>query len=373
MTTATFIRPDQGLTLASLEERLSEARSGTSTHDVPLSGVHFALTGNQSVIRLGDEEVPATEGGLEAFGSFLGVPSAFLARVGKTDLELQEVIMNGLLNHVGVSAASVRYGEGGVSGVFEAGKAPLDPRRLIAVASKVLGTEDAPIQRLVDTQAEFAFDTHVPFTHDEGVGGDATSLVEVPEDLLSYSWTTHLPVRDGARVGDLTAGGLRFGVDLKRGLAPSVQPFTFRLACTNGMEHTDTGLKVDARGLSVEEVLADLEVQAERAFSRVESQIEHFYRMRDQPVENPEREIIRLANERGLPQRSVTRLLEAAPTEALPDDPTRFDVVNLITNLANSPAMRNDGGRMLLERAGGSIVSDDAVRCGHCHARIVNH
>ncbi len=54
----------------------------------------------------------------------------------------------------------------------------------------------------------------------------------------------------------------------------------------------------------------------------------------------------------------------------MPDDPSMFDVVNLVTNFANSPAVRNDGGRLLLERAGGSVVTDHATRCGHCQQKV---
>jgi hypothetical protein len=217
--------------------------------------------------------------------------------------------------------------------------------RLVNVAEKVVGTKDAEVTRLVDEPAAFSMDVRVP----EGsrhVGG-------APE------------------VGDITAGGLRLDYNRKRNLSPGVQPYLYRLVCTNGYVCFDPGLKLDARGDSVDEVLAELEAMAELAFSQVEEQIKHFYDLREVPVENPERAIRVLATEQNIPERSTSVLMDAARSGLLPDQPSQFDVVNLVTNFANSPRIRNDGGRLILERAGGAVVAERVARCGHCQQRTV--
>jgi hypothetical protein len=374
LSTAVHLRPDLDLTLAAMEADLASGVSGTQIQDVPTGQIEFHLNSAQPTISLGTAtgtvEVPATENSVVAFGDLLGVPTPFLKRLGKeVGKDTQEALLSAMLAASPMSAMAVRYGEGGVSGVFEPGKEPFNPVRLVEIASRVLG-ERGVVQRRYDSGAEFGFDVHVPLNSEVGIF-DSGVEVEAPEALATYSWTTHQQVAQGAQVRDITAGGLRFGVDLKRGLTPWVQPFMLRLACTNGMETTDPGLRVDGRGLSVDEVLADLEAQAQRAFSRVEQQMEHFYNLRNQPVDNPERALVRLAAERNLPQRSLRALLDSAPSEALPDRPSMFDVTNLITNLANSPSVRNDGGRLLLERAGGAIVVDEAARCGHCQQKVI--
>ena len=367
MTTATFLRKDLGLDLASLRAELDAETSATQIQEVALGQVEFDLTGQTPSVNFGAHSVPATEGTLNAFADFLSVPKPFLKRLGQGNTAVQQAVMRAMVETAQQSAVAVRFGEGGVSGVFEPGKTPLDPARLVGVAQSVLGDRGV-VQRRVNTGADFGFDVHVPFDSARGVSGSGE--VEAPEALANYSWTSHLAIAPGAKVRDITAGGLRFGVDLKHGLTPWVQPYMLRLACTNGMETTDPGLKIDGRGQTIDEVMASLEEQAERAFSAVEAQIEHFYRLREQPVANPERALVRIAAERGLPQRSLQALLAAAPSEALPDSPTMFDLTNLVTNLANSPSIINDGGRLLLERAGGGIVNDEATRCGHCQQKV---
>lgn len=368
MTAAVAVRPDLDLTLDSLEERMREARGNTEVQDVPVSAIDFNLTSGTPSIRLGSTEVPATETGLLAFGDMFGIPSAYMKRVGKeVGADLQEAILKAHRQAVPASALAVRFGAGGVNGVFEAGRPPLDPTRIVGVARNVLG--EGVIQRVIDSSSEFAFDVHVPMGAETGVGGDASSKVEVPETLRGYSWVTKTAIDKHSKVGDVTCAGLRFGVDLKRGLAPWTQSWMMRIACTNGMETTDLGLRVDARGLTQDEVLAALQQNAGLAFARAQEQIAHFYRLREQRVDNPERVLNRLAGERGIPQRSLQRMLDLAPTAALPDNPTMFDLTNLITNLANDPSMRNDGGRLILERAGGAVINDEATRCSHCQAK----
>ena len=367
--TAVALRPDLNLNLAGLREQMDAEQSAQRTEDISLGQIAFNLQSETPTVSLGGAEVAASEGTLNAFADFLQVPKPFLKRLGReVGKDVQETVLRSIVESMPTSAATFRFGEGGVSGIFEVGKQPLDPRRLVEVAGHVLG-ERGIVQRNVNTGADFSFDVHVPFESGSGVYGDGVE-VEAPAALANYSWVTRQVVPETARVNDLTAAGLRFGVDLKHGLTPWVQPYAMRLACTNGMEFTDDGLRIDGRGMTIDDVLADLEVQAERAFSRVEAQVEHFYRLRETRVENPERALVRMAAERNLPQRSLRRLLDAAPTNALPDEPTMFDLTNLITTLANHSSVTNDGGRLILERAGGAIVADDAARCGHCNQKV---
>lgn len=365
-TDTVHLRPDTNRTLATLKESLRAERKDTGHRDVALGEVEFRLDRRISTIKVGRDTVPATEKGILAFGEFLQVPAPFLRRLSKVSQPATGNLLSTLVEASNQSAISVLMGEGGVIEVREAGKQGYDPTALVDIASRVLGA-DAPVQRLIQGN-EFSFDAHVPFDSKKGVGGDKSSKVVVPEKLKTYSWTSKVPIDSKNRVGDITAGGLRFGLDIKRGLTPWLQKWMLRLACTNGMETTDESLRVDGRGMTVEEVLADLNAQAERAFSQVENDIEHFYRLREQKVNNPERVLIRTARERGIPERSLQAALALAPSGALPDHPSMFDITNLITNLANSPNMRNDGGRLILERAGGSLVNDEAPRCPHCQA-----
>lgn len=364
--TALHLRPDTNATLADLRESLSS--DGMETLEVPSQEIRLALTEDTPTIAVGNREVPANTRSVVALGNWLGVPESFLKRIHKdAGPDLSQHLLSSLLQRTSGSAAAITLNDLGISDVRDPGQRPVPVIRIVNTAVRVLGDERSPVQRLVDEPGEFSFDVHVPFDAKRGVVGDGQK-VDIPEGLRGRSYTSHLPA-NRRQVGDVTAGGLRFGYDRKRNLAPWVQPWMMRLVCTNGMETADQGLRVDARGASVDDVLAELEAAAERAFSRVENQIKHFYDLRNTPVENPERVLRRIGRERGIPDRSLNRLLDLAPTDALPDSPTMFDLINLVTNLANDPSVRRDGGRLLLERAGGAEVAEHVARCAHCDSR----
>jgi hypothetical protein len=367
MTTATQFRTDQNTTLASLEADITASQGDYTEGDYGLHDIAFHLTSDTPTIQIGSAEVPATKESVVRFAKSLQIPEAFITRLGKDiGVQAQQTVLETVLDGAKGSGFGVRYNDSRVISVFEPGKAPLDPLRLTRIARNVLG-DDAVVQRLVHEPAEFAFDAHVPFTGNTGVHGDPTSLVEVPSGFKSYSWTTGIGIDEHSRVADLTAAGLRFGVNLQQGLAPWLQPWSMRLACTNGMESTDAGLKVDARGSTLDEVLAELEGMAERAFSRQEAQIAHFYDLRNQRVTDAASTINRLAQERGISDRVRLALIDLVPT--LPSETTMFDVVNLMTNFANNPGLAG-GARMGLEAAGGRIVADDQARCNSCHQHL---
>jgi hypothetical protein len=139
------------------------------------------------------------------------------------------------------------------------------------------------------------------------------------------------------------------------------------------MEIPDNGLKIDARGNSVEEVLLELEAAAERAMSRVERDLEHFYAMREERVANPERAIARMAAEHGLSDRLRISLVDSLPSiVGESGEVTMFDLVNLATNLANDPSLPNWGTRRNLQRFGGQTVTTHVERCNTCSSKLTH-
>jgi len=373
------LREDLDLTLGALRDDLGG--EGTNpVADISLDSLRINADAATPSIALGSIEVPMTDRGVTAMADALQVPAPFIKRLGdRGGLTAQGELLSMVLNHTPGGVVRAEYIEdGGLVELRDPNQVRVQAGQLLRVAESVLGTHEAPIQRLVDTTSEFSFDVHVPFDYSRGVGGDPDSLLDLPTTpdgdalaLQEYSWMSKVPLDGNQRVGDLTAAGLRFHLDRKRGLTPSVQPWMMRLWCTNGAESTTTETKIDGRGMSVEEVLADLEVKAEAAFSAMERQMVHFYDLRNQRVNNPERRLRAIARERGIPARSLNVLLDAAPA-LLGDETTEFDIVNAVTNLANHSSVRNEGGRLLLERAGGSVVSDHSLRCASCHTALVH-
>jgi hypothetical protein len=335
-----FLREAPTETLKSLKGAL---KSPKETITVKHEDLGFDLT-DQGVIKIGDIEAPATEMAISAFGNYFDVPSKFLQRV---DEDLQEYILAHLAQVDPVSdCAVVLEDEDEVQMVRDPSLKYIDPRRLVDIASKIISPE-ALVVDWYRTDSEFRFDTIVPEDFKKGVGGDR-------------------------RTGDITRGGVRIGHDIKHNLAPWVQPYTYRLICTNGMETCDPGLKVDARGSSVEDVLEEFERKADEAFRRVEGDIKSLYGLRKEKVDNPERVLLRVAEEAGLPDRTIVTLTERMPAYLDEEgDASMFTIANLITNTANDPTIRNKAGvRRRLEQIGGAIVTEHAERCRLCSSKL---
>lgn len=370
MSTALYFREDLDTTLASLVEDLAGGND-TRTIDVDVDRIRVHGDSADPTIAVGDVALPVTGTALDTLASALQVPSAYFKRIGERGgLPAQSTLLNLTLDNSPGGVVRAEYVEdGALLDLRDPHAMVIPPANLVRMATRVLGSDESPVQRIINTSDMFAFDVHVPFDSDRGVGGDSDSLVDVPENFLRYSWASGVPVVRDSRVGDLTAAGIRVALDRKRNLAPTVQPWMMRLACTNGMETTTEMTKVDARGMTVDDVLADLERKAEIAFSRLEQQMAHFYELRDDRVENPERRLRAIARERRVPNRTLMRMLDAAP-EALGGSTSEFDVLNFLSNHANDQA--NDGGRLLLERAAGAIVQDHSVRCSRCQHALVD-
>jgi hypothetical protein len=79
-----------------------------------------------------------------------------------------------------------------------------------------------------------------------------------------------------------------------------------------------------------------------------------------------------MAGEAGLPQRTVLNIAERLPDMVEnPRNVSMFELVNLITNTANDPSIRNRiAVRRMLEQAGGQQVTSHIARCNHFQSRL---
>jgi len=321
----------------------------TMTATVLTSRIDVDLT-RENVIKYRDDEghvseINANGNGVLAIGNWLNVPTPFLARL---DADVQENLLNALLSRQSDTTATLSIVEDeGLVDLAAPNHLKMDPRHLIDIAGEVVGHDAEVVEYRRDSMG-YAFDLIVSGSNGRAVGGDA-------------------------HVGDLTRGGLRFGQDTKKGLAPWVQRYLYRLVCTNGMEIPDHGLKIDARGHDMESLIESLTEKAHEAFSKVSGDIDSFYHLRTVRVSNPERTLVRLASEYGISARTLASLLAELP-EYLAEDgtATQFDLVNLITNAANANHLSNrPGARRALESIGGLITHDEAARCTQCASKLV--
>lgn len=282
-------------------------------------------------------EVPANATSLAHLANLLDVPSKFIER---QDRQLQELLFGELIRRQ-TGEKRVAYAPGqGLSAFHGVNDLVITPTQVLSAASKVF-PDNAPVGYARFTPDLFEFEVMANDQMREGNLGDPA-------------------------VGDITKAGLRFDLDMKHNASPSVTPFQYRLVCTNGMTSRRNDFKIDARGMSVEQVLHELERQAQQAFARVEHEVAAFYELRNIPVTNPERVIARVAREQGMSDRMRLRIIERA---AEIEQPTMFDVINLVTNAANDPSVK-PLLRSQLIGIGGAMVSDHHARCGHCQSAL---
>lgn len=360
------LRQQKPITLAELGNMVRETHKAADYEDIAVSGVEFDLDANDPQIKFGDVSVPSSKTGLGAWADYFKIPSAYFKRAGEMLGEkAQKEMLEGWQQVAGSSPVRIKYNEAGVLRVGTPSQQTLELLDLIKVVERVLGTDEAQVVRIVDMPTTFAFDVHVPTDYDRAIGGDLR-----PEQLLEEFDAEHQD--DNRKYGDITAGGIGITYNPKLNWAPSIETYLHRLACTNGYRSRDAMLKVDARGQSVEEVLAEVEAAARIAFSRVESEIEHFYRMREERIANPERELLAWGRDFKIPDRVVHQLQTMVPA-VLGEHPTRFELVNMATNFANHAQVRDDGTRLKLESVGGSLIHNDAVRCNHCSSMLAEH
>jgi hypothetical protein len=333
-----FLREQPALTVAGLFDLMGPAPRSIT---VPTTQVSVDLLG-ANVLRLGGEEVPATPDGIVALGDWLDIPTKFL---GRLPIDLTEGVINGLLvrNHDDVL---LNLDSDGLVEAIQPDNKRIDPRTVVEIAHRVVG----PDGLVVDWRRD-----NTGYGFDVTVGGE--SLAHIGGDPA---------------VGDITRGGVRFGQDTKHNLAPWVQPYTFRLACTNGMEIPDHSLKINARGMTTEDIMESLEENAFSALGRVRGDIDRFYELRTEEVRNPEQTLVRLASEHGLPDRTLGTLLRELPEYLdTSGNTTMFDIVNLVTNLGNQSTYINRfSARRNLEVVGGSIAYDHTSRCPQCASKL---
>jgi hypothetical protein len=293
----------------------------------------------------GDEiEVPLGDLTVANFATLLEIPLPFLKR---QDPGIQSYLLNTLMQRKGGTMV-LDHDDASVQEIRGLGMEKMDPRGVIDVAIRVLG-EDAKVIESWKSIDKYRFDVVVHDGSSFGIGGDL-------------------------KVGDLTKGGLRFEQETKRRRAPQVSAFMYRLVCTNGMEVADLVSPLDKRDHNgVLSMLGGLEENARTILDLLDHQIQSFYDLRNQPVDNAEQMLVRLRQERGFSDRMLTEMIERTP--ALlddPENPTMFDVVNIITNMANHPDLQSrEGGRRSLELAGGHVIGEHAHRCPTCQSALI--
>jgi hypothetical protein len=319
-----------------------ESMGGVKTNVAVASGRDIVV--QEESIHVAGNEYANDEDSEALIASWASVPTALWNRMRASDPVWARRYLNEALDHLATDPGQVRVVNGErIAGIIKANQIPFDPEQIVQVAVNVLG-DLAPVIDMTATNQAFALD-----------------VVTTPQVM---------PDLGDRRVGDITKAGLRFGLDTARNLAPTVNPYYYRLWCTNGCSSVHEDTKMDARGLTVDDVLVELEAKARLAFSMVESEVEAMYDLRNERVANPERTITRLAAEHGISNR-VERAWREGIAAYVEDasDMTMFDIVQSATNLANSDDISAMASRQL-QSLGGELLTQHVTRCQSCQSRL---
>lgn len=338
-----YLREAPTTTLVDIREQL-DAMSGENL-TAKTDEIHVDLTGDSPHLSIRDREFPVTTNGVVALAHRYEIPPPFLMRL---DPDIQQNLLTSIMERTPYENWVVVNDEG-IQEIRSVGSKWVDPRRLVDIAGRVIDKK-APVHNFsYNPHGDFLLDVTVPIDFDTGWGGDR-------------------------KVGDLTGAGLRITQDLRKAdqfHSPSVTLLLHRLVCTNGMECAYEEDHIDGRMGTVDEVLAEFEMLADRVFRQAERKIKEFYDMRKVPVEEPERRLLRVARENGIPDRTLLPILETAPHYLAEDGSmSEFDLVNLITNFANSSQVRRFPAQRALQQIGGTLVGEHSARCSTCQSKL---
>lgn len=330
------LRETSQLTLASLARKHDKAIEALSID----SGEQITVAPGLDTVMVKNREIELNDASVAALATYVDFPKGFFDRL---DPDLKASWMNELL-HRKRGLGVVRVGKrSGLISVLSPNQVPIEAHHIITVASKILGP-DATVIELENTPTSFGLDV----------------VTSNPRQNLGDK-----------KIGDITKAGVRFGLNQRQNLAPTVNPYYFRLWCTNGASSINEGTKIDARGATVEEVIGELEIKARLAFAAVETEVAAMYELRNDKVASPERTLSRMAREHGLSDRLRLRAIDALPSMVEDmSNVSMFEIINAVTHLANDASVRTRGARLDLETFGASVIAHHIERCTACAARL---
>lgn len=183
-----------------------------------------------------------------------------------------------------------------------------------------------------------------------------------------FNWITNISATPPQKVGDVTRGGVTLEVGLRGntgherfGSNVQVGGFLYRLVCLNGMI-TQSDQVTIVKGNSEENVLNRLGELIRTTLAAVEGEeLPRFVQLAEVSVRDPSQVVHRIAQDVGVSQHLQSRILDRLPT--LGENPSYYDLVNLITSFANEWAPQR---ARRLQRLGGEIAVSQEHRCPTC-------
>jgi len=166
-------------------------------------------------------------------------------------------------------------------------------------------------------------------------------------------------------VGDVTHGGVRILTRPHEAKNPVVVSYLERLVCSNGMTSAQKLGEIAIKGLTVDDVLEEMEEAAGRVLGGLERSLELYAATAEIPVPGSLQAFAhQLAVEYGLKRQVLDEVM--AIVNQLPDSATVYDVVQAFTQVAG---MLDWPTRMRMQSLGGDLALDTErmiKRCTSC-------
>jgi hypothetical protein len=188
-------------------------------------------------------------------------------------------------------------------------------------------------------------------------------------DVISNEQRIEVPGRDMPLrpENDVTHGGIRFRIVTDfRARPPEVYTYLNRRVCTNGLCIADPQHKLTLQGHTVDDVLREMESAANDLWGKLPDALEKYRSTADIEVPGEVAHFIHaVAEEHGVGFRVTSEAINRVGE--LPDPPSLYDVINLLTSIANEDVTYKT--RESLQFLGGSIASKPEAyshRCASC-------
>lgn len=284
--------------------------------------------------------------------------------------ELKAYNLNHWLQERGDVQATLMVGPNGVETIHDPDQSIITIPEVAGMISRVFQPTDE-IVTLISDPTKFHADIMI------------TDSITVPGNGLGdRPGTDGLMRRPGeeagtAQVFDITHGGIRILAHPTQPKAPTVERYFNRLVCTNGLTMPIADRKITLRGMTVVDVLAEMEGIAQELMSDMPEALQRYADLSQVEIPgNPLNFIRQIGKENGIPDRIIQKALDyaGAANFGRTDIPvTSYDVLNIFTSLANGEGVRYSTANKL-QRLGGIFVhrgEEIAHRCESCERVLV--
>lgn len=296
-------------------------------------------------------EFPWDEQAERAVAQYLSIPKTYLH---KCDEQFRAHTVNHWIQHNADASTTVEY------------RTKDDEPALIA-----LQRPDRPVMPLssVGTVITTCFDPEddvVTLLRDES---------KLHIDVATSHSVTVPPVESlpDRKVGDITRGGVRILATPHKSSAPIVQGYFHRLDCTNGMTTSRAEGTIGLKGRTADELIAELEVAAEKILGDMQSHLQSYADMATQRVPgNPAAFAYRVAQETGLSNAIIERVMGRVGSLPTNDENlSLYDIANIFTEIAQSGITYKTQVKMQ-EAAGSMAFETEAMlnRCTSCEKQL---